>query len=378
MLTPAAGIYTCAVAIKRSLYGAGVMKARAAALPVVCVGNLTVGGTGKTPMVEYVARALIVSGHRPAIVSRGYKRATPHDQLVIVSDGRQALASAAEGGDEPVLLARSLPGVPVAVCADRLRACAAVAETGLCDCIVLDDGFQHWRLARDADIVLIDATADLGRLRLLPAGPLREPLTALRRAAAIVHTKIPPPGAARGSISFYVKNHAIAAQFAPRIPQFAATFHADTIVPLERYVLENAARNDVPDRPAESLLGRKLLAFAGIAQPENFFGALRELADRVHEIAFNDHHSFSKDDIHSLAVAARGRNCGAIVTTAKDAVKIAPFAAIFTLPVFVLLQRIELDDAASFLRLIIDSLNTTGSRSANCCRNMPDGVLADR
>src|SRR5438105_3642510 len=169
ILQLASGLYGGVVEARRRLYSAGVVPVRRASVPVVCIGNLSMGGTGKTPMVEYLARLMPGWGLWPAIVSRGYKRNTPEEKFVLVSDGTEIYVTPAEGGDEPCLLAHMLKGVAVAVCADRLKACEILAENGLCDSVILDDGFQHLRLYRECDIVLVDATVDLARTRMIPA-----------------------------------------------------------------------------------------------------------------------------------------------------------------------------------------------------------------
>ena len=166
------------------LYGRGVLRCRALGVPVVSVGNLTVGGTGKTPAVELVVRTLLALGHRPAVLSRGYGRRS--HGIRVVADGSSMRLNADEAGDEPILLARRLPGVPVIVGAHRYGAGRVAVERFGVTALVLDDGFQHRTLAKDVEILMARARAPWGNGRLLPAGPMREPLAALARADLVV------------------------------------------------------------------------------------------------------------------------------------------------------------------------------------------------
>lgn len=327
--------------LREAAYDHGILARRPASVPVVCVGNLSMGGTGKTPMVEYCVRRLAALGRRPGIVSRGYRRKTDPGQFVLISDGQRILADAEAGGDEPVLLARSLANVAVAVCADRYRAAMELATRGLCDCVVLDDGFQHLALQRDADIVLLDARADLQAMRLLPAGSLREPAAALARAAAVVHTKVPPGGS-----GFLASNRATAERAAPGVAQFVARFAPDNLVRFG----DNAAPRH---QPATDLNGMRVLAFAGIAHPGDFFAQLRELGAEVVECPLADHAPIIPELIARFANEAVRAGCDALVTTTKDAVKLPTEGGWGgALPLFMLERRVELDDPAGFDALL--------------------------
>src|SRR5215213_1155286 len=171
------------------LYRSGVFKTERVGAPVISVGNLTAGGTGKTPLVEWVARAIAEEGLRPCVLTRGYGREN-EGRRVVVSDGVRVLAGVREGGDEAVLLAESLSGVASVVCdRDRVAAARWAREHLGAQAFVLDDGFQHMRIARDLDVVTLDATAPWGGGHLLPWGRLREPVTALARADCVVITR---------------------------------------------------------------------------------------------------------------------------------------------------------------------------------------------
>ena len=332
LLSPLGAAYRAGMAVRGALYGRGLLASADAGVPVVCVGNLTLGGTGKTPMVALVASALRDAGRRPAIVSRGYRRATPPGELVVVSDGGPLLADPAAAGDEPVLLASMLPGVAVAVCADRARAARELVGRGLCDCVVLDDGFQHLALRRDADLVLVDATRDLARLRMFPAGTLREPPHALARAAAVVHTR------AGGSPDHSAANRALVAARFPAMPQFTARFIADRVT---------EGPDGGTDVPPDALPGH-LLAFAGIAHPDPFFAAARALAPRVDTLPLPDHAAYDAATIDRVIRAARDAGTADLLTTAKDAVKLRGVMPPDGMRLLVLHQRVEVEPLDGF------------------------------
>ncbi len=324
---------------RRALYATGALRTHKSPVPVLSVGNLSAGGTGKTPVVEYIARLMPAAGKWPGIVSRGYGRTERLSEVVLVSDGSQLLASVAEGGDEPVLLAKSLPGIAVAVASERYRACEYLVERSLCDCVLLDDGFQHWSLARDADIVLVDATEELSQMRLMPAGFLREPASALRRAFAIIHTKVGNPEAVAQKRDFYRANRARVSAAAPGVPQFAARFIPDKLLRLSR---------KGPDLDFLDLPGMKVCAFAGVHNPDNFFGTLRSLGCDVVGKPFVDHADYEYADVARLLDFAVDEECEAVITTAKDAVKLENFELPADPPIYVLTQTVELDDPDGF------------------------------
>ncbi len=330
-LSPLAAAYGAAMKARAALFNSGVLAVRRAPFPVVCVGNLSMGGTGKTPVVEAVCRILQRQGRRPAVVSRGYRRQTPPGQFVLVSDGNRVLADAARAGDEPVLLARLLPGAPVAVCADRARACAELAARSLCDVAILDDGFQHLALARDLNLVLLDATADLRAMRLIPAGTLREPVSALSRAALVIHTKAPATG------GFLASNRALVGERFPALPQVEAVFAPGAPVPLD--VWPGGGGYDATATPAE--LSVRALAFAGLGNPGPFFDSLRPAG--FTDAAFlplPDHAEYGDTQFAAIAAEAGRTGAGVLVTTAKDAVKLPPGGIPGAPPVLVLTQSV--------------------------------------
>jgi tetraacyldisaccharide 4'-kinase len=269
--------------------------------PVVSVGNLTVGGTGKTPMVERLARWFLAEGKRPAILSRGYGRASR--DVVVVSSGAGPLVGSDRGGDEPVELSRALPGAIVAVAPRRADAGRAVASLDP-DVFILDDGYQHLALERDLDLLLFDAADPFGGLHYPPLGRLREPLSAIARADAIVFTR-PQPGAP-GSAAL----DAIAREN-PSAPRFTARIRAARL---------SDERGTAAPRPSRPFVG-----VCGIARPESFRMALAELDLAPAELlAFPDHRRYRAADMAKIASAVRRAGDDVvIVTTEKDAVKLS-------------------------------------------------------
>jgi tetraacyldisaccharide 4'-kinase len=297
-------LFRAAVALRGALYALCVLPVARASVPVVSIGNLTVGGAGKTPVALVVAARLLARSRRVAILSRGYG-ATRRDPRV-VSDGASVLLGAGEGGDEPVLLARRLPWVPV-LCGPRRAELLPLAAALDADALLLDDGFQHRALARDLDVVVIDGANAVGNGRLLPAGPNREPVAALARAGLVWITR---------------------ADQAP----------ADRLEALRRIALSWTGRAAVESRHAPvdvldgtltrghglaSLRGRRVFPLSGVARPAGFHRTLAELgAEVVEGRAYPDHHAFSGPELDEAFAAAEEARCELLVTTEKDAVRL--------------------------------------------------------
>ena len=289
-------------------------------VPVVVVGNLTVGGTGKTPIVEKFARSLAQRGRHVAILSRGYKsKAEPFYRRAwrwlshgedpppkIVSDGQQVLLDSAEAGDEPFMLARNLPGVVVLVDKNRVKAGQYAIKKFGSDILLLDDGFQYLSLRDQFNLLLVDKTNPFGNHRLLPRGILREPVGHLRRASYVFITKSDglPDGELRGTIA---RHH-------PEVEIIECAHRP-------KYL---QAWNNGGRRPLEDLRGRRVAAFSGIAAPESFEKLLRELgAEICHNKRFLDHHRFTPEEMERFFTRAAGANAELIVTTEKDAVRLS-------------------------------------------------------
>lgn len=288
-LAAAAVPYALAVAIRNAAYHRGLFHTAAVPAAVISVGNLTLGGTGKTPLVAWVARRLVERGRRPAIVSRGYA------------------ARPGERSDEAKELGLVLPGVMHVANRDRVAGSRAALAAG-CDTIVLDDGFQHRRLHRDLDIVAIDATDPFGCGHIFPRGLLREPLRGLARAHAFVLTRATAVSAARrAEIRAVVAAHA----GGPPRPWMEAE-HRPVAV----------RRADGSRQPLDSLRGAAVVACAGIGNPAAFRRTLDELGATVVAFeAFPDHHAYTPGDRAALAAATRAAGADMLVTTLKDLVK---------------------------------------------------------
>jgi tetraacyldisaccharide 4'-kinase len=290
-------IYGAAAARRRRWYAADPSRRRRLSRPVVSVGNLRVGGTGKTPIAAYVARLLADAGYRPAILSRGYGRRRRARGATVVSTGADVVAGLDEAGDEPFMLAHALPGVAVVVGASRY-ACGLEAERLGATVHVLDDGFQHLELHRDVDLLLVDED-DLGDWPL-PAGRLREPLEEAVAADAVI----------------------VAAGYDSAVRRVADTLGLEIAFRLSRVI---AAPRTVVSR--ESVVvpsDARVFGLAGIARPERFFTDLEGAGWRlVGTMAFRDHHRYSARDIRRVTAAARSSAAAIVLTTEKDAARLA-------------------------------------------------------
>jgi tetraacyldisaccharide 4'-kinase len=308
---------------------------------VVSIGNLTIGGTGKTPAVEMVARWLTGDGRRVAIVSRGYGR-RPGAPVELVSDGGGPRLPAERAGDEPLLLARRLPGVAVVVGADRLAAGRWAVTHLRPDVVLLDDGFQQRRLMKDVEIVCLDARAPWGPGGLFPRGTLREPPSALARAQLLIATR-----AARRNLAGLFEE---IRQYAGPAPCLAADYAVEGLEDLESGAL----------RPASALQGRGVLAFAGIAAPERLGETLAAHGAIVRDVvAFPDHHPYAPGDLAAVAHRARAMGAGLLVTTEKDAVRLGrPLARVAASPPVAPAEGTEVPLATWALRVRLEPVGS--------------------
>lgn len=301
-LTVASWGYEAAVRVRLEAFRLGLLRQRRLPIPVISVGNLSVGGSGKTPLVIALAELLSSQGIRVGVLSRGYRGAEPRTPLV-VSDGRTMLcADPAIAGDEPVLIARRVPGSPVVVCTSRWKGGLLAATDLGCQVLLLDDGFQHLSLFRELDVLVFRCGNPWGNGRLLPRGPLREPLSALRRAELAVavsespETPIPPEIASLG------------------LPVLAARLSVagtDCFWPLSAPV------------KLPPLRGTRVLCLSGVAAPQSFENLARqEGAEVADHLAFGDHHRYTSEDLVGAWARARAVKAGLVLTTGKDGVKI--------------------------------------------------------
>lgn len=299
LLRVCAVIYSLIMRLRAAAYAAGVLRSHKLPRPVISVGNITVGGTGKTPMTAWLARHLISRGKRVAVLSRGYG-GNLEGTVAIVADGNRRLLGPEEAGDEPCLLADLVPGLMVVIGSDRYRAGCLAMERLNPDLFILDDGFQHLRLRRDLNILLLDSREPFANGRILPAGFLREPVSAVRRADLAVFTRCRDD-----------------------VPA-AATLPATIPICRARHRLNGfTTLSDSTLRSFGELAGKRGVAFAGIADPTGFFDELeREGAVLAATLAFPDHTGYGDEECAALAKLLRSTRADYLITTAKDAVKL--------------------------------------------------------
>lgn len=328
---PLSPIYSLAMRLRETLYRRGVLRSYRLAAPVVSVGNLTLGGSGKTPMVQYLARLLQDNGFHPAIISRGYG-GRAKGAINVVSDGKSLLLDAEQAGDEPRFLAETLPGVPVLTGIVRRLPAQRAVEMGA-DVLLLDDGFQHLQIKRDVNLVLFNTDRLAGNSRVFPGGDLREPVAALKRATGFVMTGVHAGNRERADRFADLLRHRF-----PGIPVVQAGYGVEGPVRLAASgILEPAA--------ADILVQHPLFAFCGIAHPESFRQTL--IAQGAVLAGFHpldDHQRYSSAVIERLANRARQSGAQNLITTEKDLVKLAPHVEALSLPVFGLRMRVEAEE----------------------------------
>jgi len=335
-----AGVHGAGVSFWRSLYAKGRLKTSSLPRPVISVGNITLGGTGKTPFVASLARLLSEEGYLCCILSRGYGGVRAEDP-VIVSSYDRILHGASESGDEPYLLARLLPGVPVVVGCDKHAAGLLALERLKAHVFLLDDGFQSWRLKRDIDIVLIDATDPWGGRALLPAGRLREPLDGLKRAHLIGITR----------------SHLVDADRLARLRDELTSLVPNPQIFFTRSVAAGLRKLPRGSESLDAVRGRDVLAFAGVGNPDAYFRDLELAGARIVERkAFPDHHRYTSAELAALIDDAQSAGAVAIVTTEKDAVRLPPLPRDAPVPVYALHQQVQPDGADTLLRWLVSRL----------------------
>lgn len=332
MLLLLSALYKAVTKTRLVAYNRGLLPVTKLPAPVISIGNLTTGGTGKTPLVEWVCRTL-AHKRKVCILTRGYGRTNPGSR-VIVSDGSNVLTSAAEAGDEPLLLAQNLKGL-AAVISDPNRIAAgkwAIENLGA-EVFVLDDGFQHLALARDLNILTVDATNPWGGGKLLPAGRLREPRSALSRADCVIVTRA-------DQSDKLVSLHA----------EIQRLMGSGPVVTSEMVVKGITRMNS--ERVDELLsLPQPAAAFCAIGNPESFFELLREGGvDPIFTRIFRDHHQYKTADLDLFVQESKKAGALSIITTAKDAVKLQPSQ--FELPCYVLNIEISIDEGDRIIQMV--------------------------
>lgn len=284
--------------LKNHLYKNNILKSYSSKSFVISVGNLTTGGTGKTPITAEIANYLTKSGKKVCIVSRGYKGKLKNKIPNIISDGKEIFYTAADAGDEPFWLSQNCPGTAVITCSSRQKGIEYGEQKLGCDTFILDDGFQHQKVKRDINILVIDGDKKFGNELILPAGPLREPITEIYRANKII--VVNKKNNNRG-----LKGYKKVLEKALKIPV--------QICNMKLGLPYNIQTN-------ETFEYEKFFAFCAIGQPEQFFNLLT--VNVVGKKIFEDHHQYTEADLEKLKIQAKESGATALITTEKDAVKI--------------------------------------------------------
>jgi tetraacyldisaccharide 4'-kinase len=316
LLAPLAAFFGAGVSLRNSLYDSGLLRSYEAPVPVLSVGNISVGGTGKTPLCAYLARRLAESGERPVILMRGY-------------------------GTDEVDVHRILnPDIPLVVAPDRVRGAWEAVSRHRATVILLDDGFQHRRLRRKVDVVLVPAESDARINRLLPQGPMREPLLSLRRADLVMVTRKSAGDDEVAAVRAKVSD------VAPAVP-----------VSVVRLVPAGITSLDGASRPADWLRGKRVLVVTSIANPAAFRRQISALGASGRELCFPDHHAFSRAEVDSILQHVS--DCQMVVCTLKDLVKLGPLWPRSGVPLWYVSQAVELEEGGTFLDAALRSLTET-------------------
>ena len=296
-------LYGIAVKTRLLLYRAGLLETKKLDCPVISVGNITIGGTGKTPAVEYICRNLTKRGIKVAVLSRGYKGKAKGD-INTVSDGKDVLLGPDEAGDEPFMLAKKLEGVPVIVGPDRFKTGQYVLEKFNPQVIVLDDGFQHVRLHRDMNIMVVDGNKIFGNSFIFPRGPLREPLSGIKRSDMIfVNCKATSSAESMDFTGDHIKD----------VPIFKGHYR-----PVKFKSIKGKDSIDLKE-----IKGKEIAVVSAIADPASFIRLLNTLGCRVvKEFTYPDHHAYGTSEIEDIIKDSKALGAKYIVTTEKDAVKL--------------------------------------------------------
>jgi tetraacyldisaccharide 4'-kinase len=331
-------LYALAVWLRNLFFEIGLLPVSDIGVPVISIGNITAGGTGKTPMTANVVKILQNAGKRPAVISRGYGRVS--GGTVIACDGKSIQASPLMAGDEPVLLARMTDNAIVVADEDRVRGARTAVKQYGADVIVLDDGFQHRYLHRTKDIVLVDTHQLPFSTMLIPAGYRREPMGSLKRATAVMVTKA-------GSAS-----EAATVMQDERMGYGGRTFSSEFTPVGIKHVFGGVGQS------LEILKGHSAVVFCGIAGPEAFLKHLNECGITVREqFIFPDHHRFTDAEIAEIVASFHAAKADFILTTEKDAVRLGEFESrLVTLPVSALVMELVIHQQEAWRTYILDGI----------------------
>ncbi len=337
---PFSPLYGMAMCVRERWYQKGIFNSTSFEVPVISIGNLTMGGTGKTPMVKYLTGLLQDRGYQPAIISRGYGGATK-ERVNIVSDGKAVLLDAAYVGDEPRMLAEALPGVFVLTGVVRKLPAARAVEMGA-DILILDDGFQHLAIRRDLDLVLFNADTLAGNSRVFPGGDLREPVKALHRCHSFVLTGTDEHNRERAG-----KFAELLQERFPDRPVFSSRYRVAGLVMQGKDGSKVQVKRDI-------LNEQRCYAFCGIARPESFSNTLEQLG--LEPVAFQvlaDHHAYHEKEVQQLISRAAKEAATCFLCTEKDLVKLRAFD--LGLPLYAV--SMEVDSEPALGRFVLNHLS---------------------
>ncbi len=319
--------------LRLTFYKTGILKTKSLPVPVISIGNIAAGGTGKTPTVIMIAELLKGMGKKVAVLSRGYK-GEAEGEINVVSDGNEIFMNPLQSGDEPYMMAARLKGIPVITGSDRYKTGKYAIEKFGAEVILLDDGYQHVQLDRNFNILLLDSNSPFGNGYLLPRGTLREPVSYINRADMVIFTKVrsQKPEARSQKINSLITQQ-----------------NRNTIC---KSIYVSAGCIDInanKDISLDGVKGKKGFAFCGIASPESFKNSLKEAGIDIRGfVSFEDHYQFSRDDIDSLISKAKETGSEILITTEKDEVRLKGFEPI-SFPIWILKIRMEIFEGKEML-----------------------------
>ena len=336
-LTLLSFLYLFGVSLRIRLYRAGIFKTKRLGCPVISVGNLTVGGTGKTPLVDLIAKTLKKEGERVVVISRGYKRKSG-EKITVVSTGEGPLISWEQVGEEPYWLASHTRGIPVLVGNNRFQVGQYAIKQFDPTVILLDDGFQHLGLYRDLNLLLLDSTAPFGNGKLLPRGVLREPISQMGRASVVILTRVEQCKDLEKIVNLtqsrLKKKKLFLMGFQPK-----GFFH-----------LCEGTQNGL-----EMIKGKKILALSGIGNPHAFHEHLKRLGPtEIFERIYPDHYHYFKEDLKEILLWKK--KVDYIVTTEKDGVKLAPLLEPDS-PIWAMCIKPQVQDEEGWLKVLLRVLS---------------------
>ncbi|MBN2030564.1 tetraacyldisaccharide 4'-kinase [bacterium] len=338
ILWPLSILYRAGWILRNQLYRWGILSSIRLDTKVIGVGNVTVGGTGKTPCVERMSHLLRERGCRIVVLSRGFRR--KRRGSVVVSDGEKINVNYRQAGDEPMLLAKSLSGIPVIVGKNRAKTGRLAVKNWKIDVLLLDDAFQNKQLKKDLDLVVMDSTNLWGNGRLLPAGPLREPLKGLKRADAILLSR--------------VNEQRVSEKDARRIQELSgAKIFSAIHKPVHFVSIQDKKKYEL-----DTLRNKKGIAFAGIGNPDSFQKTLRSVGMVLIDfLVFRDHHGYQPADLKKIIQRAESQKAEVLVTTEKDHVRLPPYWNP-PIPAYVLKIAFEIQKGFQELNQLLDSVLT--------------------